>query len=344
MDRRALGKTGIMVSRLCYGTLTMSPSQAGLSPEEGGELIAYAAAAGVNFIDTAELYGTYAHIRHALKHTTVPLIISTKSYAYDKKSAQESVEKARREMDADVIDLFMLHEQESAMTMLGHKDALDYYLSMKEKGIIKAVGLSTHAVETVQAVAQARSLDMTPGEPSLHFHDYKDHWAEFDPGRYREIDVVHPILNRTGIGLLDGTAKQMREAVEDAHLAGTGIFGMKMLGGGNLLHEFDEAVSYALSIEAADAYAVGMQSQDEIDMNIALFEGRKVKADQLLATKARKRRLLIEDWCSGCGACVKECKAKALSVINGKARVDPSRCVLCSYCARACRDFVIKVI
>ena len=357
MEKRSLGQTGIKVSRLCYGTLTMSRSQAGLSPQEGGELIAYAAASGVNFVDTAELYETYAHVRYARRHTSVPLVISTKSYAYDAKGARESVEKARREMDADVIDLFMIHEQETAMTMRGHHEALDCYLSMKEKGVIRAVGLSTHAVEPVQAVIQAKRMsEKCGGPPSMqaspeffapvdkNIDSWKNHWMEFDPGRYREIDVIHPLLNRSGIGLLDGTAAQMLLAVEEAHRAGIGILGMKMLGGGNLFNEFDAAAAYALSIRAADAYAVGMQNSNEIDMNIALFEGRAVSKEQYRAARSRSRRLLIEAWCIGCGSCAKRCKSGALTVIGGKAKVDPEKCVLCSYCAGACRDFAIKVV
>lgn len=348
MERRELGKTGIRVSRLCYGSLTLSASQANLSPEEGGDLIAYAVSKGVNFLDTAELYGNYAHIRNAMHKISEPLVISTKSYAYDRKSAEKSLDKARRELDVDVIDLFMLHEQENTMTLLGHREAYDYYLSMKEKGVLRAVGISTHAVEPVWAIAQAKGW--IPGEKGRDLSRagkdsgiYRDCWTEFDPGRYRELDVIHPLLNLSGIGLLDGTAEQMRCAVEAAHDTGVGILGMKMLGGGNLFHNFDAAVRYALSLDAADSYAVGMQSRDEIEMNVALFEGREVSPELLMKTRSRRRKLLIEDWCIGCGSCVKRCKSGALSVTNGKAQADPAKCTLCSYCASACRDFAIKV-
>lgn len=369
MEKRSLGKSGIEVSRLCFGTLALSYTQADLPPEEGGELIVYAAEKGVSFVDTAQLYETYAHIKYALRHTSQKIVISTKSYAFDAKTAQESVEQARRGTDADVIDIFMLHEQESVLTMTGHKEALDYYLKMKDKGIIRAVGISTHAIEPVRAVAQAKGFNppgfCPPGFNPPGFHPPKtyqtgsnfcelskkidentnvDAWTGFDPGRYREIDVIHPILNMTGIGLIDGTAAQMRQAVEDAHSVGAGILGMKMLGGGNLFNDFDEAVKYALSIEAADAYAVGMQNRYEIDMNVALFENRKVPEELLAKTKARKRVLKIEDWCVGCGLCVKQCKTDALRIENGKGCVDPEKCVLCSYCARVCREFAIKVI
>ncbi len=90
-------------------------------------------------------------IREAIKKSNKDIVIATKSYAYSEESARASVEKARREMDVDVIDIFLLHEQESRLTLKGHREALEYYLSMKEKGIIKAVGVSTHNVEVVES-------------------------------------------------------------------------------------------------------------------------------------------------------------------------------------------------
>ncbi len=56
----------IQVSRLCFGTLTMGPLQRNMTLQEGAELLEYAAGLGVNFVDTAEIYGTYGHIAKAL--------------------------------------------------------------------------------------------------------------------------------------------------------------------------------------------------------------------------------------------------------------------------------------
>ena len=53
MERAALGRTGIEVSRLCFGALTMSPLQRDMPPERGAELILYAYEKGVDFVDTA---------------------------------------------------------------------------------------------------------------------------------------------------------------------------------------------------------------------------------------------------------------------------------------------------
>ncbi len=338
MEQRILGRSGLPVSRLCYGTLTLSAAQAGLSAANGGELLAYAYRQGVTFWDTAEIYDTYPHIRAALRLLSQPPVISTKTYAYDRTSAAASLDKARRSLDLDVIDIFLLHEQETCLTMAGHQEAFAYLLEQKELGRIRAVGLSTHAVEPVRALADAAGSPATAGRSSV--------WQEreLDPGPYRQADVVHPLLNLAGIGLLDGTADDMVQACTEAHAAGIGVYGMKMLGGGHLLPRFDEAAAFALGLACADAYAVGMQNQAEIDMNIALFTGQPVNPATLAATRAKRRRLAVGDWCTGCGACVARCGEKALRLENGHVVPDSSRCVFCGYCATVCRDFVIKVV
>lgn len=333
MDQIVLGRSGISVSRLCFGTLTISPSQADLSIDEGADLISYAYSRGIHFLDTAELYDNYAMIRQALKQCSKPPVVCTKSYAYDRESARLSLENARRALDLDVIDIFLLHEQESILTLNGHEAAFSYYLEARDRGLIRAVGISTHAIGPVLALAGAARND-----DSL-WNDYG-----ISPGPWREASVIHPLLNLSGIGLLDGTAAEMEQAVRQAHNAGMGVFGMKILGGGNLLPRFREAFDYALRLDYVDAFAVGMQSVEEVDVNVALFENRPVNPAQLAAAHNRTRRLLISDWCIGCGACVACCRSGALSIVGKMAVCDSAKCTLCGYCATACRDFVIKVI
>ncbi len=333
MDARVLGKSGIAVSRLCFGTLTLSSCQADLEPEAGAELIQYACSKGVNFLDTAELYENYATIRKALRRVSQPLVIASKSYAYDRASARLSLEEARRALDLDVIDIFLLHEQESMLTLKGHEPALEYYLEAVERGLIRATGISTHAVEPVKAITAAVTGDYRMWQE-----------AELDPGLWRQASVIHPLLNISGIGLLDGTAADMQAAVGAAHDAGIGIYGMKMLGGGHLLPRFQEAAEWALALNSTDAFAVGMQSRAEVDLNVALFENRPLAAADLEAASSQQRRLLVSEWCTGCGNCVQRCRSGALTVRDQRVVCDSSRCTLCGYCATACRDFVLKVI
>ena len=115
-----------MVSRLCFGALTIGPLQANLPVREGAAVIRKALESGVNFIDTAELYRTYPYIREALRGFTGDVAICSKCYAYTRQDMQKSVEKALIELDRDYIDIFMLHEQESALTIKGHWEAYEY--------------------------------------------------------------------------------------------------------------------------------------------------------------------------------------------------------------------------
>jgi predicted aldo/keto reductase-like oxidoreductase len=165
-------------------------------------------------------------------------VISTKTYAWDEASASASLDKARQALDLDVIDIFLLHEQESSLTLDGHREAFAWLLEQKGKGLIRAVGISTHAVEPVLALTAAKRPDLA----DLAI------WRDRDPGPYRDADLIHPLLNLRGIGLLDGNAADMVAACSRAHDAGLGIYGMKMLGGGHLLQDFTAAADFALNL------------------------------------------------------------------------------------------------
>ncbi len=348
------------IARLVFGSLTVGPLQANLPVERAGEVLAYGFDKGINFVDTAQYYRNYAHIRAGLERCREPdkVMISTKTYAYDRQGAWEAVEEARRELQRDTIDLFMLHEQESIHTLHGHREALETLFTLREKGIIRAVGISTHYVAGVE------------GAISLA--------AEGLP-----LDVVHPLFNMAGIGIADGTPGEMAAALERLHHMGCGIFGMKALAGGHLFRDPAAAFSFVLSKPFMDAVAVGMQDEREVDANLAYFVAMEKwlaagKCTDMLpafpvADRPEKKRVLhVEEYCEGCGNCVKRCGQNAISLVpkvdtvenpydfsdafadaagvrqheakeSLTAQVDPEKCVLCGYCTAVCPVFALKV-
>lgn len=310
MEYVLLGGTGLRVSKLCFGTLTISPLQRGFDIKSGAALLKSAHDMGVTFFDTAEIYGTYAHLKEAFGDTD-SVVISTKSYSYDEATAKSSLDKARRELGRDCIDIFMLHEQESEHTLRGHREAIDYFLRMKQEGVIKAFGVSTHFSACVKAAA-----------------------------KYPEIDVVHPIYNMRGLGVADGSREDMEAAVMLAYGAGKGIFAMKPLGGGHMTDNALKALSYAADSPYVHAVAVGMQTIEEVGANCAYFSGKR----DIMFSPGRKRQLMIHDWCEACGSCVKACGSGALSLKDGKVLINQQRCIFCGYCGAACPQFAIKVI
>lgn len=307
----------LRVSRLCFGSLTVGPLQANLPVERGAEVMAYAISNGVNFIDTAQLYENYAYIRRALEISGHPdVVLSSKTYAYTREMAEDAVEEARQKTDRDIIDIFMLHEQESEHTLRGHAEALDYLFECRERGIIRAVGISTHHVAAIRGI-------LSLGLP---------------------LDVVHPIYNKRSVGIADGDTADMRAAMEDAKAAGIGIFAMKALGGGHLIADAKASFDFVLDTPCVDAVAVGMQSEEEVDANIAYFESRSFPKAAEAALAQKHRRLIIEDYCLACGACARRCRRGALHTADGVTVCDHDKCVLCGYCVSACPVFAIKVI
>lgn len=314
MIYQQLGKTGIAVSRLCMGVLTIGPLQSNLPLEEGADLLVYAIQRGINFFDTAKIYNNYPYIKRALARSGVRPVITSKSYDYTYNGMKDSVEQALDEMGISYIDIFMLHEQESELTLKGHREALQYLLAAREKGMVRAVGMSTHSVRGVMAGARAR-----------------------------EIEVIHPLINQQGLGIMDGSRDDMLNAINYAHAAGKGIYAMKALGGGNLLNDAYNSFAFVRSLASIDSMAVGMKSRDEIDLNIAWMEERRVP--KLETRVARQpRRLIIEDHCLGCGKCTENCRYEALKVENGRATVEQGKCILCGYCSRFCEEFCIKIV
>lgn len=314
MIYQQLGKTGIVVSRLCMGVLTIGPLQSNLPLEEGADLLVYAIQRGINFFDTAKIYNNYPYIKRALARSGVRPVITSKSYDYTYNGMKDSVEQALDEMGISYIDIFMLHEQESELTLKGHREALQYLLAAREKGMVRAVGMSTHSVRGVMAGARAR-----------------------------DIEVIHPLINQQGLGIMDGSRDDMLNAINYAHAAGKGIYAMKALGGGNLLNDAYNSFAFVRSLASIDSMAVGMKSRDEIDLNIAWMEERRVP--KLETRVARQpRRLIIEDHCLGCGKCTENCRYEALKVENGRATVEQGKCILCGYCSRFCEEFCIKIV
>ncbi len=158
-----------------------------------------------------------------------------------------------------------------------------------------------------------------------------------------EIDVVHPILNLQGIGIMDGSVCDMERAIEAASLSGVGTYSMKPLGGGHLYREVLHAFTWVMNHDYIDLVAIGIKNVGELEAELAIASGRKV-SQEMFSGLAGEKRLLIEMWCAKCGACIDACSHGALRMGAERAVVDPEKCVLCGYCVAHCKEFCIKVV
>lgn len=316
MKQVQLGTTGITTFPLVYGTLPLGPLQAGLTPEEGGMLIRYALERGVTMFDTAALYRTYPHLRAGLSGWRGLITLASKTHAADAATARLHVEEALRELGRDFLDIVHLHAARLADPFTDRAAVLDELLTMKEEGKIAHVGLSSHYIAAFRLAL-----------------------------RHPEIEVIHPLINRTGMGILDGTAVEMAEAIAACARAGKGVYAMKALAGGNLIAEARQSLAWVAGLDGVHGLAIGMLSEQEIDANIALLDGGAADDAVWASLEARRRRLkIMTPFCKGCGFCVDACASASLSLVDGKAVVDEATCVLCGYCGAACPEFMIRVI
>lgn len=293
----------------------MTKHQSDLEIDNATKLISLAHEKGINFFDTAEIYDNYHMLAPAVKQLgRENFIITSKTYAYSKEGAQESLNLYLKELGTDYADIFLLHEQESELTLKGHYEALKELFRLKENGYIRAIGISTHKIAAVRAAL-----------------------------KYKEIDIIHPMINKSGLGILDGTRDEMLSAIDDAKKANIGIYAMKVLGGGHLISNASDSIRWAVEQDNFDSIALGMQSEYEIIANTCLINGEVVTEEILKELRSINRQITVEEYCVGCGKCAKVCQAGAIKIIDGRAVID-EKCILCGYCANACPDFYIKVV
>ena len=306
MIYRPLGQTGIMVSPIVFGALTIGPIHKNLAVEDGAAVIRQALELGVNLIDTAECYDTYPYIREALKGWQEHIYVTSKSYGYNRELMAKAFEDCRKALDRDTLDIFLMHEQESRYTIEGHKEALDYLNEQKAKGLLKAVGLSTHAVDAVRAAAD------------------RD-----------DIDVIHPIINKY----------EMLDAIAYAKAKGKGLYGMKALSGGKLADDAYDCFRWAFTVPQVDAFAVGMKSRREVRINVAWALGEEPNPKDLAEYVVEKRHIEVRDTCVGCQSCIRRCGQRAISMAEGAKTVtiNLKRCVLCGYCRDNCEHNAIRI-
>lgn len=317
-EKKTLGRSGIEVTELCFGTLILGDLQARLSPDEGARAIRHALEQGVTFIDTAKGYKTYEHVRLGIEGFD-DVVIASKSPVKSAREMRGDIEDCLRVLERDTIDIFHLHLVRSTEDMRAREGALDTLVKCKEAGMIRAIGLSSHGVEGTRC-----SLD----------HD--------------EIDIVFPVMNMKGLGITDGTREEMLALIAEIRDTGRGLYVMKPLGGGHLIDDIPAAIHYVRALNLFDAIAVGLKTPEEAEVMVGVFEGDSGALDrarEMGRNRSNRKHIIVYEFiCERCGSCVDACAQGAITLDEKKAVVDEQACILCGYCAEACPRFAIRVI
>jgi predicted aldo/keto reductase-like oxidoreductase len=185
----------------------------------------------LRFFDTADSYGSHPHVADALKHVDRSKVtILTKSWARSAGEMRSDLDRFRRELNTDQLDIVLMHCLTEADWTTRYQPVMDVLSEAKAKGILRAHGCSCHSIEALRAAA-------------------KSSWVEVDLMR------INPIGSH-----MDASPEQVTEVIREMRAAGKGIVGMKILGQGDLRHRQDEAIRYALGLGLLDAFTIGAES------------------------------------------------------------------------------------
>jgi 1-deoxyxylulose-5-phosphate synthase len=237
-DIVSIGSTGIKTSRLAMGTGTVGSGhhshQTALGVKGLSELLLNGYDHGLRFFDAADSYGSHPHVAEALKH--VPrhkVTVLTKTWARDPKTAREDLDRFRRELGTDYLDICLMHCLTEGNWTEQYRGVMDVFSEAKQKGIIRAHGCSCHSIEALRAAA-------------------KSSWVQVDLVR------INPIGS-----YMDADPQTVVSVIREMRAAGKGIVGMKILGQGTMRNRQDEALKFALGLGLLDAFTIGAESKTE---------------------------------------------------------------------------------
>jgi aryl-alcohol dehydrogenase-like predicted oxidoreductase len=245
-----LGRTRIQMSRLCQGTgmsgAMRQSNHTRMGKEKLEALLHGGYERGIRTYDLADLYGTHRYLLPALKEIPRDKIsIITKVWPHpgslpekERPAVDVTVTRFLKEIGTDYLDLVLLHCASSPKWTEEWRPQMDGLEKLKEKGLIRAHGVSCHSVAALEAAAA-------------------DPW----------VDSVHARINPYGIKM-DDTPEKVVPVLRKIHAAGKGVIGMKIIGEGRLRNEpekRDMSAKFVLGLGCVDILNVGFEKIEEID-------------------------------------------------------------------------------
>jgi aryl-alcohol dehydrogenase-like predicted oxidoreductase len=248
IDKVKLGNTGLVVPRVAIGTGSggwqKASNQTRLGMKNFVELSQYAYDKGIKFFDTADMYGSHPYVREALK--VIPrdkVTILTKVMTYDHEGwyktepFQTSLDRFRKETGSEYFDILLLHCMMNSNWSKEYRQYMDDLSKAKEKGIIKAIGVSCH-----------------------------DYDAMIEAANNPWVDVLLARINHKG-SRMDGTPDQVMKVLETAKKNGKGVIGMKVFGMGDLTQEDqrEKSLTYVIKSGNVHCMTLGLESREQVD-------------------------------------------------------------------------------
>ena len=296
MQYRVLGRTGLRVSALGFGTMRFRMVDGHVDQELAVQALHRAMDLGVNYFDSAVGYCNSESeivLGKALKGRRDGKVISTKYPPWDRSltadDCRQVIEQSLSRLDVDVIDIYHMHslDWETAQKVLAKGGAVDGARKAKEEGLVTHLGFS--------------------------FHD--------DPKRMLDIIEVAPDFDvvTCQYNLLD---RANEESMASAHDQGLGVVVMGPVGGGRLGFPSEQlqgmlpggtkstpevALRFVLANPNVSVALSGMNSAEMVEENAATASRESALSEderQAIVEALAENRRLAELYCTGCGYCM----------------------------------------
>jgi predicted aldo/keto reductase-like oxidoreductase len=262
VDQVTLGKTGLKLSRLGFGTGSNNGrEQTDLGREGFTNLIHYAYDQGITYIDTAESYRTFGWISDAVKGLPREKLFIQSKMDGKPEDVLAVIDHHRKVLNTDYIDSLLVHCMTRGAWTDEWKRITDAYNEAQEKKWIRAKGVSCHSLPALRAAAASDWTEV--------------HLVRVNPqGIYTDGEVAD------WSSTTQHEISPVMQEIKTMHEKGHGVIGMKICGAGTFASAADreKSIRYAMACKDIDAIVIGFTSQQQIDeaierMNRALAEG-----------------------------------------------------------------------
>lgn len=259
-DQVPLGKTGLKISRLGFGSGSNSGNvQYALGKEGFTKLIHYAFERGITYIDCAQSYRTFEWIGDAVKGLPREKLFLQSKIPGKPEKVMETIDSHRKAFNSDYIDSLLIHCMVKDMWTDEYKRIMDAFDEAKDKKIIRAKGVSCHSLPALRAASASAWTDV--------------HLVRVNP-QAKHIDGMGQTWNESGTDI-----SPVIQEIKNMHAKGRGIIGMKIIGNGDFTQPEDreKSIRFAMSCREIDSVVIGFKNPGEIDeaierMNRALAE------------------------------------------------------------------------
>lgn len=224
MNRRRLGSSGPQVSAIGLGCMGMSFAYGAGDDDESMRVIQYALDNGVNFLDTADMYGPWANeelVGKAIKGRRDQVILATKFGneidSNGKGTGQvngkpeylrKAIEGSLKRLGTDYIDLYYQHRVDPDTPI---EDTINEMAKLVQEGKVRYIGMSEAAPDTIRRAAKVHKITALQTEYSLWTRDPEDQILT----TVRELGIGFVAYSPLGRGFLTGQIKSIDDLDED---------------------------------------------------------------------------------------------------------------------------------